>query len=179
MAGAAGFWGCVAALTTSALMSLFAPYEAAASGEPFDIAAFSQGQGMDSLMQMAQAAGAGRGARGGGASPGKLSGNQYEQMARQMAAKRYGWDRGDFRYIDWIIGGGGPNNVVAESRWNPNAVNPSSGAYGIPQILPAAHPDTHLQNNPRGQIRWLLRYIKGRYGTPQQAYQFKSQKGWY
>jgi hypothetical protein len=116
---------------------------------------------------------------GGPANPGNMSGNNYEQMARQMAAKKYGWGQGDFRFIDWIIGGGGPNNVTAESSWNPKAVNPSSGAYGIPQILPSAHPGVNLQNNPQGQIRWLLNYIKGRYGTPQDAYQFKSNKGWY
>ena len=56
-----------------------------------------------------------------------------------------------------------------ESNWNPLARNPSSGAYGIPQALPAgkmatAGPDWAV--NPITQIRWGLSYIKGRYGSP-------------
>jgi hypothetical protein len=43
-----------------------------------------------------------------------------------------------------------------ESGWNPYATNPLSGAYGIPQSLPAAKmasagPD--WQTNPATQIR--------------------------
>jgi hypothetical protein len=103
---------------------------------------------------------------------------RWEQAAAQMAARRYGWGPDEFKYVDYIIAGGGPNDVVAESNWNPNAVNPSSGAYGIPQILPAAHPDD-LGLGPMQQIRWLLNYIQQRYGSPENAYAHKSDEGWY
>lgn len=59
---------------------------------------------------------------------------------------------------------------VNESQWDPWAVNPSSDAYGIAQILPAAHghpPNTEL-GNFSGQIEWGLDYIANRpdYGSP-------------
>lgn len=158
------------------LESLFEPYRAAGRGDEFQPPGYL---GTD-LASLLDAGSQQQGHPGGGpTSPGNLSGNRWEQLARRMAAKKYGWGPQDFRYIDWIIGGGGPNDVVAESGWNPGAVNPSSGAYGIPQILPQAHPDTNLQNDPRGQVRWLLNYVKQRYGSPEDAYAFKSDKGWY
>ncbi|MGY4927729.1 aggregation-promoting factor C-terminal-like domain-containing protein [Streptomyces sp. 900105755] len=60
-----------------------------------------------------------------------------------------------------------------ESGWRWNALNPSSGAYGIPQSLPAskmasAGPD--WRTNPATQIRWGLNYIDDRYGSPSNAY---------
>jgi tape measure domain-containing protein len=60
-----------------------------------------------------------------------------------------------------------------ESGWNPNAVNAESGAWGIPQSLPAskmasAGPD--YLTNPATQIRWGLGYIKDVYGTPSAAW---------
>jgi len=91
-------------------------------------------------------------------------------MARRMAAQR-GWTGQDWRAIDSII--------ERESGWDPNAVNASSGAYGIPQILPSAHPNTELQSDPAGQIRWLLNYIAERYKTPAAALAFKDRMGWY
>jgi hypothetical protein len=56
-----------------------------------------------------------------------------------------------------------------ESGWRANALNPSSGAYGIPQALPAdkmsaAGPD--WRTNGDTQIDWGLAYISSRYGTP-------------
>ena len=69
-----------------------------------------------------------------------------------------------------------------ESGWRWNARNPTSGAYGIPQALPAskmaaAGPD--WLTNPATQIRWGLSYIKGRYGTPAGAWAHELQFGWY
>ena len=69
--------------------------------------------------------------------------------------------------------------IERESGWDPDAVNQSSGAYGIPQILPKAHPNANLQGDPMGQIQWLLRYIDQRYGGVQQALAFKDANGWY
>jgi hypothetical protein len=59
-----------------------------------------------------------------------------------------------------------------ESNWNHKARNPSSGAYGIPQSLPAskmAAAGADWETNPATQIRWGLSYIRERYGTPSAA----------
>lgn len=95
----------------------------------------------------------------------------WEQRARKRAMNQYGYTPQDWKALDSII--------ERESSWNPDAVNPSSGAYGIPQILPSAHPDANLQNDPMGQIKWLLSYIQQRYGGPQQALAFKNENNWY
>lgn len=59
--------------------------------------------------------------------------------------------------------------VTGESTWNYRATNPSSGAYGLFQSLPANKMDsvaTDWADNPSTQIIWGLGYIKNRYGTP-------------
>ncbi|MEU2947049.1 transglycosylase SLT domain-containing protein [Nocardiopsis alba] len=69
-----------------------------------------------------------------------------------------------------------------ESNWNPSAQNPSSGAYGIPQSLPGSKMATHgsdWQTNPATQIAWGIDYIKGRYGTPCDAWAHSQSVGWY
>lgn len=56
-----------------------------------------------------------------------------------------------------------------ESDWRWSAQNPSSGAYGIPQSLPArkmAQFGDDYRTNPITQIRWGLWYIEASYGTP-------------
>ena len=56
-----------------------------------------------------------------------------------------------------------------ESNWRWNAYNSSSGAYGIPQSLPAnklASAGGDWMTNGNTQIRWGLSYIAGRYTTP-------------
>jgi hypothetical protein len=56
-----------------------------------------------------------------------------------------------------------------ESKWDTFADNPSSDAYGIPQALPGSKMGFGWQNDPAVQIRWGLRYIKDRYGSPSRA----------
>jgi hypothetical protein len=46
-----------------------------------------------------------------------------------------------------------------ESHWNPNANNPKSSAYGIPQLL------RMTSTNPYRQIELGLKYITKRYGN--------------
>lgn len=60
------------------------------------------------------------------------------------------------------------NLWMGESGWNPWAVNPSSGAYGIPQSLGHGHP--YALGDYANQIRWGIAYIRSRYGTSQAAY---------
>lgn len=62
-----------------------------------------------------------------------------------------------------------------ESAWKFKAENSSSGAYGIPQSLPASKMATEgadYRTNPVTQIKWGLNYIKQSYGTPCGAWEF-------
>jgi hypothetical protein len=61
-----------------------------------------------------------------------------------------------------------------ESRWDYEANNPHSTAFGIPQLLRLD------ENTPMvKQIDLGLKYIKARYGTPTKALAFHNQHGWY
>jgi hypothetical protein len=69
-----------------------------------------------------------------------------------------------------------------ESGWNVYADNPSSGAYGIPQSLPAdkmAMFGSDYLTDPTTQIKWGLYYIKSTYGTPCAAWQNEVNYGYY
>lgn len=90
------------------------------------------------------------------AAPGNLSGNVA--LGQQMAAS-YGWGSGsqwNCLYILW----------EHESGWSATALNPSSGATGIPQLLPSVHAIPANWSSPSVQIAWGLSYIKGRWGSP-------------
>lgn len=69
-----------------------------------------------------------------------------------------------------------------ESGWNHQASNTSSGAYGIPQALPGSKMQSagdDWETNPATQIRWGLGYITDRYGSPDAAWAFFQNNGWY
>ncbi len=86
----------------------------------------------------------------------------------------YGWSAEQFDCFDQLI--------VSESNWKTTAENPSSGAYGIPQSLPAskmASAGSDWATNPATQIAWGLDYIDDRYGTPCSAWSFKRANNWY
>lgn len=85
-----------------------------------------------------------------------------------------GWSYREFTCLDRLW--------TRESSWNHRARNPSSGAYGIPQALPAAKmasagPD--WRTSAVTQIRWGLSYIRGRYGSPCAAWGHTVATGWY
>ncbi|MBO0803514.1 MAG: transglycosylase SLT domain-containing protein [Nocardiopsaceae bacterium] len=68
-----------------------------------------------------------------------------------------------------------------ESSWQYDAEN-ASGAYGIPQALPAskmasAGPD--YMTDPTTQIKWGLEYITQMYGTPCGAWAHEEADGFY
>lgn len=97
------------------------------------------------------------------------SGNIQKYAQSQLA--RYGWGN------QWDAFN---RLVTQESSWNPNAVNPSSGAWGLAQILPSAHRDIRPGSlNAGQQIDWMLNYIKGRYGNPNNAWNFHLRNNWY
>lgn len=77
----------------------------------------------------------------------------------------------------------GLNSIIQqESGWRVNATNPSSGAYGIPQSLPGnkmASAGSDWRTNPITQLKWMYSYIKGRYGSLQNALSFRGAHGWY
>lgn len=50
-----------------------------------------------------------------------------------------------------------------ESGWNPNSVNKSSGACGIPQAHPCTIAKYYGSNTWQNQIRWGVDYLKRRY----------------
>ena len=69
-----------------------------------------------------------------------------------------------------------------ESGWNKYARNPYSGAYGIPQAVPGrkmASAGRHWRTNATTQIRWGMRYIRSRYGSPRRAWDHELAYGWY
>lgn len=69
-----------------------------------------------------------------------------------------------------------------ESKWNPKAHNRHSGAHGIPQALPASKMKSEGKDyytNGKTQIRWGLKYIKKRYGSPSKAWAHSESTGWY
>lgn len=59
--------------------------------------------------------------------------------------------------------------IGGESGCRPNAVNPTSGACGIPQALPCSKMPCTLQD-PVCQLRWMDSYVANRYGTWDNAY---------
>lgn len=61
-----------------------------------------------------------------------------------------------------------------ESGWSPTAVNPSSGACGIPQFVPCRE-----WGDPEGQVDAGIEYIQGRYGSSQAALGFWYEHGYY
>ncbi len=74
------------------------------------------------------------------------------------------------------------NIVDHESSWNYQAVNPSSGAYGLFQALPAgkyASAGADWRTNPATQIKWGLNYMNDRYGSPCDAWAFWQANHWY
>ena len=81
---------------------------------------------------------------------------------------------GQFAAFSWII--------TRESGWDVTATNPSSGAYGLGQALPAykmaAYGSDYL-TNPATQIKWALAYMNERYGSPNAAQAFWESHGWY
>jgi hypothetical protein len=69
-----------------------------------------------------------------------------------------------------------------ESGWSATASNPSTGAYGIPQAMPAskmASAGPNWQTSAATQIRWGLDYIKSTYGSPCAAWSHEEADGWY
>ncbi len=69
-----------------------------------------------------------------------------------------------------------------ESNWQVTATNPSNGAYGTAQSLPANKmmvAGADWRTSPATQITWGLDYIRQRYGGPCNAWHHEQAYGWY
>jgi hypothetical protein len=96
-----------------------------------------------------------------------------EQIAEQMLSQ-FGWSSSQFSCLQPLW--------EHESGWSVTAENPTSGAYGIPQSLPASQMSSagaDWQTNAATQIRWGLTYIQGRYGSPCGALAHEESDNWY
>lgn len=87
--------------------------------------------------------------------------------------KQHGWSSqwNDFNALE-----------MSEAGWNPTAVNPSSGAYGLAQALPKekyASAGSDWKTNGGTQLRWMMDYIENRYGSPAKAWSFHQRNNWY
>jgi hypothetical protein len=114
---------------------------------------------------------------GGGTTSGHGSSPTDPGTARyigQNFAKQVGWTGTEWTALN--------NLWTRESGWNYAATNPSSGAYGIPQSLPASKmvsAGADWMTNPATQIKWGLNYIAQRYGDPLAAWAHELQFNWY
>lgn len=112
---------------------------------------------------------------GGASSPGDVTpgtGPVVDQV--KEAFKAYGWDSGaQWDATDWIVN--------KESSWNPTAVNPSSGAFGLFQFLGGTKDQYLPDSNPNPGVQGAAgaAYIRDRYGDPLSAKAFWEQNGWY
>ena len=98
---------------------------------------------------------------------------QARQIARSMLPAK-GWGDDQYECLVWVWD--------HESGWQWNAKNPSSGAYGIPQALPAsklASAGADWHENATTQITWGLGYVQSRYNTPCGAKTFWLSHNWY
>ena len=98
----------------------------------------------------------------------------YKAYAYDLVLNKYLWSESDYQAL--------VNLWERESNWNANAHNKSSGAHGIPQSLPASKMSSEgsdYYTNGYTQIRWGLKYIKERYGSPSKAWKHFQNKNWY
>jgi hypothetical protein len=82
-------------------------------------------------------------------------------VAQDLIDATYKWSPAQVQCLDTLWN--------KESHWNFQAHNYRSGAHGIPQALPADKMEViamDWRTNPITQIKWGLRYISVRYGTP-------------
>ena len=97
--------------------------------------------------------------------------SRITDLGRNMAADQ-GWTGSQWKALD--------NLWNKESGWNPMARNPSSGAFGIPQALPASKlGPAGMAGDAAAQIAWGLRYIGQRYGSPAAAWAHSQRYNWY
>lgn len=93
----------------------------------------------------------------------RLSKSYAKALMKQLYPQ---WDRSEFKSLGKLWG--------KESAWNPEAKNPDSSAFGIPQLL-NLHPSTPAPL----QIERGLAYIEHRYKKPSVAWAHWRNHKWY
>lgn len=89
-------------------------------------------------------------------------------------ATTYGWGPGTSNWTSLV------KLWDRESGWSNTAQNPSSTAYGIAQFLDTSWaPYGPKTSNAGLQISYGLKYIKTRYGNPNNAWAHETSQGWY
>lgn len=86
----------------------------------------------------------------------------------------YGWTENDYYAIVQIVN--------RESSFNPYAVNKKSKACGLFQAYPCskmAKYGSDYRTNYKVQVKFGFEYIKARYGSPSQAWNFWQSHHWY
>ena len=99
--------------------------------------------------------------------------NEIKQYAHSLVLS-YGWNENDWNAFVQIIN--------HESGWRVTAENPKSHAYGLCQSLPASKmksAGSDYRTNYKTQLKWCMGYIKGRYGSPSNAWNFWQKHHWY
>jgi TP901 family phage tail tape measure protein len=106
-----------------------------------------------------------------GSSEGGMFSGKWAQVMAGIAKAR-GWSLAAWKRL-----------VQKESGGNPNAVNPSSGAFGLGQFLGATARQYSkfgaLSHDPVAQIRAMAQYISDRYGDPSAALAFHDRNNYY
>jgi hypothetical protein len=92
---------------------------------------------------------------------------------QDYAMSKLGGDGSQFSCLESLWG--------KESGWNPDAQNPTSTAYGIPQFLDSTWAGTGIGKTSDGyrQIDAGLIYINDRYGSPCAAWSHSQANNWY
>jgi murein DD-endopeptidase MepM/ murein hydrolase activator NlpD len=128
--------------------------------------------GMVSKVTKAMASMVAKASSGAGAGFTSAGGGSNRAIGKRMMLQR--WNASNWPALNSLW--------TRESGWNTHALNKSSGAYGIPQALPAskmASAGSDWRNNPATQIKWGLGYIASRYGSPKAAWAHSQRTNWY
>ena len=110
---------------------------------------------------------------GGNSGPSTTPSGNPQEIAHKIV-KSNGWSEADFTCLVKLWN--------RESNWRVDAFNPAGPAYGIPQALPGekmASEGSDWRTNPETQIKWGLKYIKGRYTNPCGAWAHSESHNWY
>jgi hypothetical protein len=125
------------------------------------------------------AIGLARGAAGGASATtvsavgGATSSGANQTIGQQLAAQ-HGWTGGQWNCLNMLW--------TRESGWQMVWNTAGSGAYGIPQSLPAskmASAGADYMTNPATEIKWGLGYIQSTYGDPCTAWAHETANSWY
>jgi len=104
----------------------------------------------------------------------RVTSNNNEILAKRLAREEYHWIGTQWIDLDYLWTRESGFRIV----WNYQG----SGAYGIPQALPAdkmAVEGPGWQTSAYKQIQWGLHYIRHRYRNPANAWAHETTYGWY